>query len=59
VMETHAWTWDEEHLRQWVCDSNKAAKKFSGDASAHVRMPAQHLCGAKADAVIAYLKTLH
>jgi cytochrome c len=58
VLKTHAWTWDDEHLREWVCDATKAAKKFSGDASAHVRMPAQHLCGAKADAIIAFLKTL-
>lgn len=58
VMKTHGWTWDEAHLREWVCDANKAAKKFSGDASAHVRMPAQHLCGNKADAIIAFLKTL-
>jgi len=59
ALRTHAWTWDEAHLREWVCDANKAAKKFSGDASAHVRMPAQRLCGAKADAIIAFLKSLH
>jgi cytochrome c len=58
VLKTHAWIWDEKHLRAWVCDANKAAKAFSGDASAHVRMPSLHMCGEKADPIIAYLKTL-
>jgi cytochrome c len=59
VMKTHAWTWDEEHLRKWVCNSPEAAKEFSGDSSARVRMPPQRKCGADADAIIAFLKTLH
>lgn len=59
VMKTQGWTWDEEHLRAWVCDSAKAAKEFSGDPNARVRMPPQHKCGDKADDIIAYLKTLH
>ena len=58
VMKTHAWSWDEAHLKKWVCDARDAAKEFSGDAKARVRMPVLHMCGAKADPIIAYLKTL-
>lgn len=58
VMQTHAWSWDEAHLRPWICNAKKAVKEFSGDANARVRMPAVHMCGDKADAIIAYLKTL-
>lgn len=59
VMTSHAWTWDEAHLRKWVCNAPEAVKEFSGDASARVRMPPLHKCGADADAVIAYLKALN
>jgi len=58
VMTKHAWSWDEAHLKKWVCDAKEAVKEFSGDASARVRMPPMHMCGEKADPIIAYLKTL-
>jgi len=59
-MKAHAgeWTWDEAHLREWVCNSKKAIKKFTGDNHAKTKMPPQKRCGAKADAVIAALKAL-
>ena len=59
-MKAHAgeWTWDEEHLRAWVCNSKKAVKKFTGDDHAKTKMPPQKKCGDKGDAVIAALKAL-
>lgn len=47
-------TWDEEHVRAWIEDSNGVAKA----AGKQTRMPSQHITGDKADEVIAYLKTL-
>ncbi len=52
------WTWDEEHLKEWVCNSKEAIKKFTGDDHAKTKMPPQKKCGDKADAVIAALKAL-
>ena len=59
-MKAHAgeWTWDEAHLREWVCNSKKAVKKFTGDDHAKTKMPPQKKCGDKGDAVIAALKAL-
>jgi len=54
-----AWVWDEEHLRQWECNSKNAVKAFTGDAKARTKMPPQHLCDpAKQDAVIAALRSI-
>lgn len=52
------WTWDEEHLRKWLTNSNKAIKEFTGDPKAKTTMPPQRLKGAKLDKVIEFLKGL-
>ncbi len=59
-MKSHAgeWTWDEAHLRKWICSSKDAIKEFTGDPHAKTKMPPQKKCGAKGDAVIAALKAL-
>jgi len=54
-----AWVWDEEHLRQWECNSRKAIKIFTGDAKARTKMPPQHICNPdKQDAMIAALRSI-
>jgi len=54
-----AWVWDEENLALWVCDSKKAVKTLSGNASAKTKMGAQRICNADKQAdLIAFLKTL-
>jgi len=53
------WVWNAEHLKAWMCDSKKAIKVFSGNASAKTKMGAQRVCDpAKQADLIAYLKTL-
>jgi len=53
------WNWDETHLREWICDSKKALRKFTGDAKAKTKMPSQRICDpAKQDAVIAALRSI-
>lgn len=52
------WVWDEEHLRAWMLDSRKAVKKFTGNPKAKTKMGPQHVKGAKADEIIAFLKGL-
>ncbi len=53
------WVWNEKNLAIWICDSKKAVKTLSGNASAKTRMGAQRLCDATKQAdLIAYLKTL-
>jgi len=52
------WVWDEEHLRAWILDSKKAVKEFTGNPKAKTKMGAQHVKGAKADEIIAFLKDL-
>jgi len=53
------WTWDAEHLAEWVCDSKQAVKKFSGNASATTKMTTLRICDPTQQAdLIAYLKTL-
>lgn len=53
------WTWDEDHLRAWVCNSKKAIKKYTGNKKAKSKMPPQKICdGAKQDELIAFLKGL-
>jgi len=53
------WSWDEEHMRAWICNSKKAVKEFTGDSHAKTKMPAQKICDpAKQDEVIAKLKSL-
>jgi len=52
-----AWTWDEAHLRKWMCNSKKAVKEFTGNKKAKTKMPPQKVCDpAKQDAVIAKMK---
>ena len=58
VLKSGAWVWDEEHLREFINDSNAAVKKFSGNADAKSKMPPQKLTGEKADEVINFLKGL-
>jgi len=53
-----AWTWNEKNLRLWINDSKKAVKTLTGNKKAKTKMPAQHVKGAKADALIAFLKGL-
>jgi len=53
------WVWDEKNLAAWVCNSKKAVKSLSGDASAKTKMGPQRICDATKQAdLIAYLKTL-
>jgi len=52
-----AWTWDEAHLRKWMCNSKKAVKEFTGNPKARTRMPKMKICdAAKQDEVLAKLK---
>ncbi|MDQ6960001.1 MAG: cytochrome C [Mariprofundaceae bacterium] len=54
-----AWSWDEAHLRKWMCNSKKAVKEFTGDKKARTKMPPQKICDpAKQDEVIAKLKSV-
>jgi cytochrome c len=54
-----AWHWDEDHLRQWMCNSKEAIKKFTGNPDARTRMPPQHVCDkADQDQVLAKLKEI-
>ncbi|MDQ6972663.1 MAG: cytochrome C [Mariprofundaceae bacterium] len=51
------WVWDEAHLREWMCDSKKAVKKFTGNDKAKTKMPPQKVCDPAAqDEVLAKLK---
>jgi len=54
-----AWSWDEAHLRKWMCNSKKAVKEFTGNKKARTKMPPQKVCDpAKQDEIIAFMKTL-
>ncbi len=54
------WNWDETHLREWMCNSKKAVKKFTNNPKARTKMPPQHVCdAAKQDKIIAFMKTLN
>jgi len=58
-VEGDAWTWDEEHLRKWICNSKDAVKEFTGNKKAKTKMPPQKICDkAKQDEVIAKLKSV-
>jgi len=53
------WSWDDAHLRKWMCNSKKAVKEFTGNPKARTKMPPQKICDpAKQDAIIAFMKTL-
>jgi len=52
------WVWDEAHLREWITDSKKAIKKFTGDPKAKTKMKVKIKKKKKRDAIIAFLKTL-
>jgi len=53
------WVWDEAHLREWMCNSKKAVKKFTGNDKAKTKMPPQKICdAAKQDEVLAKLKSI-
>ncbi len=53
------WSWDEAHLRKWMCNSKKAIKEFTGNKKARTKMPPQKICDpAKQDEVIAKLKSV-
>jgi len=54
-----SWSWNEQNLAGWLCDSKAAVKALSGDAKAKTKMPAQRICEADRQAdLIAFLKTL-
>jgi len=57
-LKAGGWVWNDENLKAWVCDSKKAIKVLSGDEHAKTKMGKQKKCGDKADAVVAFLKTL-
>jgi len=51
------WNWDETHLREWMCNSKDAIKKFTGDSAAKTKMPPQKVCdAAKQDELLSFLK---
>jgi len=57
--EFETWTWDEEHLRKWMCDSKKAIKEFTHNDDAKTKMPKMNVCDEKdQDEIIATLKAL-
>lgn len=45
-------TWDEARIRAWI-DNSQAVARAAGKRT---KMPTQHITGAKADEVIAFLK---
>lgn len=51
-LKTADFRWDEERIRAWIKDS-KSVAKADGKKT---KMPAQHITGAKADEIIAFLK---
>jgi len=58
-INSSGWNWDEAHLREWLCNSKKALRKFTGDAKAKTKMPSQRICDpTKQDAVIAALRSI-
>lgn len=57
ALASGGWVWDEAHLREWMCNSKDAVKKFTGDDHAKTKMPPQKICdAAKQDELIAFLK---
>lgn len=52
------WTWNDENLKAWVCDSNSAIKTLTGDEHARTKMGKQNKCGDDADAIVAFLNTM-
>lgn len=59
ITEGDSWLWDEQHLREWMCNSKKAVKKFTGNPKAKTRMPKMKVCdAAKQDEVLAKLKSI-
>jgi len=53
------WTWTDDNLRLWMCDSKKAVKTLTGDDHAKTKMPAQKICDpAKQDEVLTKLHSI-
>jgi cytochrome c len=53
------WTWTDENLRAWICNSKKAVKALTGDDHAKTKMPPQKICDpAKQDEVLAKLHSI-
>jgi len=52
------WVWNEENMKNWICNSKKSIKTLTGDDHAKTRMGNQKRCGEKGDAIVAFLKTL-
>lgn len=51
------WVWDEARLREWMCNSKDAVKKFTGDDKARTKMPPQKVCDPAAqNEILAKLK---
>jgi len=58
-LKAATWTWTDDNLRVWMCNSKDAVKKLSGDDHAKTKMPPQKICDAAAqDEVLAKLKSL-
>ena len=54
-----AWSWDEAHLRKWMCNSRNAVKEFTRDKKAKTKMPPQRVCKiADQDKILAFMKSL-
>jgi len=58
ALKSANWTWNEENLLKWVCNSKDAIKELTGNPKAKTKMPSQKMCGEKGKAVVAFLKTL-
>lgn len=58
TLKSADWVWDDEHLKEFLNNSNAAVKKFTGNDAAKSKMPPQKLKGAKLDEVINFLKGL-
>ncbi len=58
ALKKGGWTWNEDNLQEWLCDTRKAIKKLSGDDHAKSKMPPQKICGEKAETIISFLETL-
>ncbi|GAV20755.1 cytochrome c [Mariprofundus micogutta] len=51
-------SWDDAALTAWVCDSKSAVKSLTGNSGAKTKMAKQNVCGADAQNVVAYLRSL-
>ncbi|MBN4073251.1 cytochrome C [Mariprofundus ferrooxydans] len=58
-LKSATWTWDDDKLRLWMCNSKKAIKTLTGDDHAKTKMPPQKICDpAKQDEVLEKLHSI-